>query len=182
MAGIPFNEARIAHSCGSGKKKRGMCVDVTRGSRWKEVTSCFRGSRPSRSSQKLQREKHVFDKRMEKYEAMVKEDDARKARRTSYQLSRKEQMRLKFAGRRRIPTVEFHRIQAVAYARGLPPYSYCFQWNSSCGCDIDHAGLGMDLQHRCIRCDGNHPLMLCRSYDVRLRRGLIEAAVCRPAG
>ena len=126
MAGIPFRDARIAHWRGSGKKKRGMCVEVARGSRWKDVTSCFRGSRPSRSSQKLQREKHVFDKRMEKYEAMVKEDDAKKARRTSYQLSRKEQMRSRFAGKRRIPTIEFHRIQAVACARRVPPYSYCF--------------------------------------------------------
>ena len=92
-------EARIAHSRVSGKKERGMCVEGSRGSRWKEVTSCVRRSRPRRSSQKLQREEHVFDRRMEKYESMVKKDDARKAWRTSYQLSRKEQMRLKFAGR-----------------------------------------------------------------------------------
>ena len=64
IAGIPFRDARIAHSRGSEKKRRGMFVEVDRGSGWKEVTSYVRGSRPSRSSQKLQREKHVFGKRM----------------------------------------------------------------------------------------------------------------------
>ena len=169
MAGMPFRDARNGHA---------------RGSNLQRPAQSHRGGQSRPHKQKLRRERELLQRRMEKYEEMLKEQEARIARKASNYLARKEQMRLKAAGTRRINPIEFHRIQAVACARRVPAYTYCYQWNSSCGCDIDHAGSGLYLLHKCIRCGGDHPFVRCRAgQDLRMRRGEIECiGQCQLAG